>query len=74
MTGRGRARLAGLPARSIRVTVPGRDRTLDILVLAARSRWRTYAVTIFGTRPADAARLEETQALLDSLTFVRPRR
>ena len=75
VTRRARARLAGLPARSIRVAVPrGRDRNLDILVLTARSRWRSYAVTVFGSRPVNRARLAETQLLLNSLQFVRPRR
>lgn len=66
-------RLAGLPARVATLTGSGRG-PLDLLVLVARSRWRTHGVTVYSGRGAPQPRVEEARALLASIGFVRPQR
>lgn len=68
-----RTRLAGQPGRSTRLSVRRGSQRLDILVVAAPSKWRTYGLTVFGRTPAPELRIAQSRAVLDSLRFRKPR-
>lgn len=73
VTGRTASRLGDLPARSAALAVrPAGGRAGQALVLSARSRWRTYGVTVVGagTRPLSTS--PDVAAILNSFEFAAP--
>lgn len=71
---RGATRVAGRPARL--AAYAGRTaagRPVEILAATAASRWRTYAVLSFGAPDAPRERLAQARAVLESLSFRRPK-
>lgn len=63
----GRATAAEMVAR-------GREGALvDVLVLGARSRWRTYGLTAISARPRRDEQVRDLGTLLAGIEFLRPR-
>lgn len=70
---RRRAVLGGDRARQSELlrTQPG-GRRVEVLLVVARRRYRTYAVTVFNRSPRPASRTPAVRAVLDSFRTFRP--
>lgn len=70
---RRRAKLGGIAARqSVLLRMRPGGRRLEVLVLTLRSRYRTYAVTVFNRTARPATRTPAVRAVLGSFQALRP--
>lgn len=70
---RSRAPLGDLPASSRALALTDGDgRRSEVVVLSARSRWRTYAVTVYNAGGQPVSTSSDVAAILDSFEFARP--
>lgn len=65
--------VAGGPGQTAELVARRDDGALvDVLVVGAASRWRSYSITAISLRPTPRARLRQLAALLDGVAFTRP--